>query len=63
MSGVAERLTSTTTAGRVESVIVNMEKDSVLLTRLRNGHLAISVDKADALGVFQEISEAIQQLG
>jgi predicted regulator of Ras-like GTPase activity (Roadblock/LC7/MglB family) len=62
MSGVAERLTSTGGAGRLESVIVNMEKDSVLLTRVGSGYLALSADRAEAFGVFQEIRRNLQSL-
>lgn len=62
MSGVAERLTPSGGAGRLQSVVVNMEKDSVLLTKVGKGYLAISVDRSEALGVFQEIDTSIQKL-
>lgn len=62
MSGVAERLTPSGGAGRLESVIVNLEKDSVLLARVGTGYLAVSVDRADALSVFQEIEPLIKKL-
>ena len=62
MSGVAERLTPTGGAGKLQSVVVNMEKDSVFLTKVGKGYLAISVDRAEALGVFQEIDISIQKL-
>jgi len=62
LSGVADRLSPSGGAGRVESLIVNFEKDSVLLTKVRDGHLAISVDKPEALSVFQEIRASILQL-
>jgi len=62
MSGVAERLTPSGGAGRLESVVVNLEKDSVLLTRVRSGYLAVSVDRANAVSVFQEIEPLIKKL-
>jgi len=63
LSGVAERLTQTGGAGKVQSVIVNLEKDSVLLTQIKNdGYLGISVDHADALSVFKDIESSIQAL-
>jgi len=62
MSGVAERLTRTGGAGRLQSIVVNMEKDSVLLTRVGKGYLAVSVNRAEALGIFQEIDTSIQKL-
>lgn len=62
MSGVAERLSLSGGAGKLQSVIVNLEKDSVLLTRVRNGYLAISVNRSAALQVFQEIESSIRAL-
>jgi hypothetical protein len=62
MSGVAERLTPSGGAGRLESVVVNLEKDSVLLTRVGSGYLAVSADRADAVSVFQEIEPLIGKL-
>jgi len=62
MSGVAERLTASGGAGRLESVVVNLEKDSVFLTRVGSGYLAVSVDRADAYGVFQEIEPLLRKL-
>jgi hypothetical protein len=46
----------------VVSLIVNFEKDSVLLTKLRDGYLAVSVDRPEPLSVFQEIEASIRQL-
>lgn len=40
MSGVAERLTGG--AGKPQSVLVSMDKDSVLLMKFRNGFLVLS---------------------
>jgi len=62
MSGVAERLTASGGAGRLESVVVNLEKDSVLLTRVGSGYLAVSVDRVDAYSVFQEIEPLLRGL-
>ena len=60
MSGVAERLTGG--AGKLQSVLVNMDKDSVLLMRFRNGFLALSADRDEAFGVFQEIDARLREL-
>jgi len=61
MSGVAERLTSGG-AGRLQSVVVNLDKDSVLLMKFRNGFLALSADRDEAFGVFQEIDGRLREL-
>jgi hypothetical protein len=62
LSGVAERLTESGGAGRLRSIVVNFDKDSVLLMRFRNGYLALSADPPYAYGVFQEIDAKLQQL-
>jgi len=62
MSGVAERLTLSGGAGKLESVVVNLGKDSVLLTRSGSGYLGVSVDRADASSVFQEIEPLLRKL-
>ena len=62
MTGIAERLSPTGGAGKVESLIVNLEKDSVLLTPLRGGYLAVSADRADSAGVFKEVEPMIRRL-
>jgi hypothetical protein len=62
MGGIAERLSITGGAGKLESLIVNLEKDSVLLTPVRNGYLAISVNRTDSLDVFKEIEPKIRRL-
>ena len=62
MTGIAERLSPTGGAGKVQSVIVNLEKDSVLLAPLRRGDLAISTDRADAVEVFKEVEPMIRRL-
>jgi hypothetical protein len=62
MTGIAERLSATGGAGKVESLIVNLEKDPVLLAPLRGGYLAISADRADAPAVFKEVEPMIRRL-
>jgi hypothetical protein len=62
MSGIAERLSMTGGAGKLESLIVNLEKDSVLLTPVGDGYLAISVNRTDSPDVFKEIEPMIQRL-
>ncbi len=62
MTGIAERLSPTGGAGKVQSLIVNMEKDAVLLAPLRGGYLAISADRDDAGAVFKEIEPKIRRL-
>lgn len=62
MTGVAERLSPEGKAGNLECVIACFEKDCVLLAKVRDGHLAISVDKPDALQVFEEILPQIPKL-
>jgi hypothetical protein len=61
MSGIAERLSSTG-AGKVQSLIINLEKDSVFLTHVENGYLAISADRAEAPDVFKEVEPMIRRL-
>jgi hypothetical protein len=61
MSGIAEKLSSTG-AGKVQSLIVNLEKDSVFLTQIGDGYLAISADRTDAPDVFKEIEPMIRRL-
>ena len=62
MTGIAERLTPELKAGKLECVIACFEKDCVLVTRAKEGHLAISVDKDQALLVFNEILPQILKL-
>ena len=62
MAGVAERLTQSGGAGKLESIIVNLGKDSIMIARVRDGYLAISVDRAEAFSVFQEIEPSVRQL-
>jgi hypothetical protein len=62
MIGIAEKLSDSGRAGSLLSLIVNLEKDSVLLTEVRGGHLAISADRAEALDVFKEVGDKIREL-
>jgi len=62
MTGIAERLSPTGGAGRVESLVVNLEKDSVLLTQVRGGYLALSADRAEAPEVFKAVEPLIRRL-
>ena len=62
LTGIAERLSPTGGAGKIQSLIVNMEKDSVLLTKIRGGYLATSADRRDALLIFDEVEAKIRQL-
>lgn len=62
MTGIAEKLSAGGGAGELLSLIVNLEKDSVLLTQVRGGYLAISADRAVAYDVFKEIGERIRNL-
>ncbi len=63
MSGVAQHLTPEGKAGKLECVIACFEKDCVLLAAVKDGELAMSVDKSHALTVFQEILPKILELG
>jgi hypothetical protein len=62
MSGVAERLTHSGGAGKLQSVLVNLDRDSVLIMKFRDGYLALSVDRDEAFGVFQEIDAKLREL-
>lgn len=62
MSGVAERLTHSGGAGKLQIVLVNLDRDSVLLMKFRDGYLALSVDRDEAFGVFQEIDVKLREL-
>ncbi len=61
MTSLAERLTPSEKAGRVDSIVVNLDKDSVLLMNVKDGYLAISVDRADAIEVFPKIAPIIRK--
>jgi hypothetical protein len=62
LTGVSERMTPGASAGIIESIIINFEKDSLLLVRVKDGNLAISVDRPDAHVVFQEIESRIKKV-
>jgi len=62
MSGLAERLTPEGKAGKLECVIACFEKDYVLMAKVRDGYLAISVERDQALTVFQQAIPQILKL-
>ena len=62
MTSIAERLSPQGKAGKLECVIACFEKDYVLMAKVPDGHLALSVDAHDALSVFQEIMPQILKL-
>jgi hypothetical protein len=62
MTGIAEKLSADGGAGKILSLIVNLEKDSVFLTQVRGGYVAISVDRAVAYDVFKELGDRIRNL-
>jgi hypothetical protein len=62
MTGLAERLTPQGMAGKLECVIACFEKDCVLMAKVGDAHLALSVDASNALSVFQEIMPQILKL-
>jgi hypothetical protein len=63
ITGLAERLSPEGKAGNLECVIACFEKDCVLMAEVRDGHLALSVDKKDnALTIFQELIPQIKKL-
>jgi hypothetical protein len=55
MTSLAQRLTPEGKAGKLECVIACFEKDCVLMAKVRDGYLAISVEREQGLIVFQEI--------
>jgi hypothetical protein len=59
---IAQKLSASGGAGNLQSLTVNMEKDCVLLTRTRGGYLAVSVDRPNALLIFNELELKIRQL-
>lgn len=62
IAGIAERLSLTGGAGKLRSIIVNLEKDSVLITQVDDGYLAISVDRAEAFDILKQIEPSLRQL-
>ena len=63
MTGISEKLTPAGEVGPVDNVIINFEKDSVLLKKISHGYLALSVDRPDATLALEEISKKIRALG
>ncbi len=61
MTSMAERLTPSEKAGKLQSIVVNLDKDSVLLMKVENGYLAISADRADAVDVFLGVAPKIRE--
>lgn len=61
MTSLAERLTSTGGPGAVESVVVTFQRDSILIMKVKDGHIAISAEKADATEIFLKIIPIIKQ--
>jgi len=55
ITGIAQRLTPEGKAGNLECVIACFEKDCVLMAKVQDCYLALSVETADALRVFNEI--------
>lgn len=62
MTGIAERLTPESRAGKLDCIIACFEKDCVLMAKVQDGYLALSVDTADALPVFNELKPKIHKL-
>jgi hypothetical protein len=62
MTGLALRLTPNSKAGKLEYIMACFEKDCVLMTKVEDGFLAMSVDTPDALEVFHEVEEEILKL-
>jgi hypothetical protein len=61
MTSLAERLTPSRKAGRVDSIVVNLDKDSILLMKVEKGYLAVSADRADAVEVFAGVTPIIRE--
>jgi hypothetical protein len=62
MTGIAERLTPERKAGELQCLIACFEKDYVLMTRAGEGYLALSVEREEALTVFEEIIPQVLRL-
>lgn len=62
ITGVSERLTRAGEIGRVDNIIINFEKDSVLLKKTYQGYLAVSVDRLSAAVALEEIGEKLRSL-
>jgi hypothetical protein len=62
MTSIAERLTPEGKAGKLDCVIACFEKDCVLMAKVREGYLALSVETDDALQVFSQVRPEILRL-
>jgi len=60
--GIAGGLSPSNGTEQIHSLIINLEKYSALITRVQDGYLAISVDRSDALRVFEEVEPNIRKL-
>jgi len=63
VTGISERLTPAGEVGPVDSVIINFQKDSVMLKKISNKYLALSVDRPNAAVILEIISDKIKALG
>ncbi len=61
MTSLAERLTPSGKAGNVESIVVTLTKDSVLLMQVEKGYLALSAERSDAVEVFLKVAPMIRK--
>lgn len=62
LHGISERLSPHGEVGRLENIIISFEIDSVLLTQVGEGYLALSVNRTEALTVFSVIEAEIKRL-
>jgi hypothetical protein len=62
MTGISERLTPAREVGQVDNIIINFEKDSVLLRKTGQGYLAVSVERPTAATTLEEINKKIKTL-
>jgi hypothetical protein len=62
MTSLAMRLTPDSKAGKLGCVIACFEKDCILMTKVHDGYLALSVDTAEALKVFDQLKPEILKL-
>lgn len=59
VSGVCERLSPWT--GRVASIIINYEKVTSLITKIKAGYLCMTIEKEGAQKSVQEIVESLEK--
>jgi len=60
LMGVCERLSPWT--GRVGSIVINYEKVSSLIMRVKDGYLAMTVEKAGAAETISEVVKSLRRL-